>query len=486
MSLRSLLRGITGAILALVLTVSSALIILTTRMDENTRWVFHALESVRAAEEIAIALLVHNRERRLLALTNEETHEALMREAQEKLQYWLSRASGFVGSPAEASVLRELTEHSMEYLARVEQLKGKGREHLGEGSELVDAAFESAKRLVEINLADAKRLAKDTRQWDQLANGLGILGSAALLLGIGLALWSIRSYVYRPLLSIRDALVRFRLGTPGMVIPETGPQELREISREFNEMAARLEREREVQLRFIAGVAHDLRNPLSALKLNAEAVRPDRPLPPEEKVRERFALVARQVERLSRMVEDLLDTARIEAGKLELRLEEQDMRGLLSDAVALHERISPAHELVLHVPEAPVPVRCDATRISQVLNNLLSNAIKYSPQGGQVRVELTTTPDAAWVAVKDQGVGIPAAERESIFEPFRRSAATRDTIPGVGLGLAVGRRIVEAHGGHIEVESEQGAGSIFRFSIPLPPPLTAASGREDPIPGDRA
>jgi signal transduction histidine kinase len=152
-----------------------------------------------------------------------------------------------------------------------------------------------------------------------------------------------------------------------------------------------------------------------------------------------------------------------------MSLEVQDLRGVVRDAVALHEGMSPAHELVLHLPEAPVPVRCDATRISQVLNKLLSNAIKYSPEGGQVRVDLTATPEAAWIAVKDQGVGIPATEQESIFEPFRRSAATRDTIPGVGLGLAVSRRIIEAHGGLIEVESTQGAGATFRFCLPQVP-----------------
>jgi len=469
MSLRGLLSGVTGAMLVLALTVSVALIKITTRMEQNTHHILQALKSVHAAEEIEIALLLHNRERRLLALTPEEGHASDMQQAQEQLRYWLSEAGGFVGSPGEESILRKLTEDTQEYLARVEELRAKGREHLAEGPHLVDQAVGSAESLVEINLADAGRVAEETRQWDQLANSLGILVSMALLLGIGIALWSIRRYLYRPLLSIRDALVRFRLGTPGMVVPETGPMELREISREFNEMAARLERQREVQLRFIAGVAHDLRNPLSALKLSAVAVQPDRPLPPEEKVRERFALVIRQAERIERMVEDLLDTARIEAGNLELRLEELDLRGVLRDAVALHEGMSSAHELVLHLPETPVPVRCDATRISQVLNNLLSNAIKYSPQGGQVRVALTATPDAAWVAVKDAGVGIPAAERESIFEPFRRSTATRDTIPGVGLGLAVGRRIIEAHGGHIEVESEQGAGSTFRFRIPRGP-----------------
>ncbi|HVG64312.1 MAG TPA: HAMP domain-containing sensor histidine kinase [Hyalangium sp.] len=466
MSLRRLLGCVTGGGLLLALTVAAALMAITTRMNQNTQRIVLAVESVRAAEEIEIALLVHNRERRLLALTGEESHAAAMRDALEQLQDWLHKAENFVGSSEERAIILKLTEDTQEYLAQVEQLRAQGDEHLEEGPHLVDRAYESAERLIEFNVAEAHGVAEETRRWNRLADMVGILVSTTLFAGISVALWSIRRFVYRPLVAIRDTLVRFRLGTPGLVAPEAGALELREISREFNEMATRLERQREVQLHFIASVAHDLRNPLSALKLTGEVVRPDRPLPPEEKVRERFVLVTRQVERITRMVEDLLDTARIEAGRLELRMEEQDLRGLLRDAVALHEGISPGHELVLHVPEAPVQVRCDATRISQVLNNLLSNAIKYSPQGGQVRVGLTTTPHAAWVAVKDQGAGIAASERESIFEPFRRSAATRDTIPGVGLGLAVSRRIIEAHGGHIEVESVQGAGSTFRFCLP--------------------
>jgi signal transduction histidine kinase len=219
-------------------------------------------------------------------------------------------------------------------------------------------------------------------------------------------------------------------------------------------------------------VAHDLRNPLSALKLSAAAVRPDRPLPSEEKVRERFGVVTRQVAQIERMVEDLLDTTRIEAGQLRLHLEVHDLVGLVCEAVALHEEVSPLHPLTLQPPaEAPLPVRCDGTRIAQVLNNLLSNAIKYSPQGGQVRVGLTSTPEAVWVAVTDSGVGIPAEEQESIFEPFRRSSNTQGTIPGVGLGLAVARRIIEAHGGHIEVQSQLGAGTTFRFTLPREPRL---------------
>ena len=145
---------------------------------------------------------------------------------------------------------------------------------------------------------------------------------------------------------------------------------------------------------------------------------------------------------------------------------DHDLVELCRETVELHRPTTENHRWVLDLPTEPVVIRCDATRIVQVLNNLISNALKYSPEGGLVRVALADAEDTAIVSVSDQGIGISPAERDTIFEPFRRSSTTRDTIPGVGLGLSVARRILEAHGGTIEVRSEEGRGSTFRFFLP--------------------
>ncbi len=471
MSLRRLLSGITIIVLVLAFMAAGALIAITSWMEKDSTSMWNAAMSMRAAEEIEITLLRHSRTRRLLGSTGEERYAEELRKEEENLRRWLDDIRDRLGSDEEVAVLQELEKGVNEYLESTAQLMAQGRESLVGNPFLVDRVLPTSDRLVEINMNDARRAKEETQYYDELANIIGITMAASLLAGIGLSLWLMRRDVYQPLLSIRRALVHFQPGNTRVAAPETGSLELREIAHEFNRMTERLERQREVQLSFIAGVAHDLRNPLSALKLSAAAVRPDRPLPPEEKVRERFEVVLRQVGRIERMVEDLLDTARIEAGKLELRPEVHDLVALVREAMALHEGVSPAHPLVLEPVQAPLRVRCDSTRISQVLNNLLSNAIKYSPRGGPVRIELTAAPDSAWVSVTDSGVGIPVEERESIFEPFRRSSTTRDTIPGVGLGLAVGRRIIEAHGGHFEVRSELGAGTTFRFRLPREPQL---------------
>jgi signal transduction histidine kinase len=142
----------------------------------------------------------------------------------------------------------------------------------------------------------------------------------------------------------------------------------------------------------------------------------------------------------------------------------------VADVVELHRPSSQQHQLELSVPDLPVSVRGDPTRLTQVLTNLLSNAIKYSPRGGFVRVLLAQSQEEVTISVSDEGVGIAPDEYEHIFEPFRRSKGSSAGIPGIGLGLSVSRRIVRAHGGDIEVVSQVGVGSTFRVRIPTQRP----------------
>jgi signal transduction histidine kinase len=239
------------------------------------------------------------------------------------------------------------------------------------------------------------------------------------------------------------------------------------MARTFNEMAASLARQQQDQLTFLAGVAHDLRNPLSALKMSTALVDPSRPEASPERIQKMLALVRRQVARLDRMVGDLLDSTRIEAGNLDLQLEERDARELARSVVELYEAAGPGHALSLHLPEAPLLLRCDGTRIEQVLNNLVSNALKYSPVGTRVDVTVAQEGEEVVLSVADQGMGISAEERRHLFAPFQRTDGAREHAPGAGLGLSVARRIVEAHGGRIEVDSHPGQGSVFRVWLPL-------------------
>jgi signal transduction histidine kinase len=420
-------RAVSAALLGLVtLVTASALIVVTSWMGRDIEQVWEASESVRAAEELEISLLLYGRERRLLEVTGASEHALAMREAESQARHWLRQAGSHVGGAPESSLLEAVRREVEAYFTR--ERAGTGAPSAsGSPDPSLGPILELTERLVSLNVTDAQERLVEARAWDRRANILGSLAVLVLLSGIGGVLWAERRLVHRPVKVLREALVSFRLGSSWTPAPEVGAAELRDIARAFNEMVARLERQREAQVSFLAGVAHDLRNPLQALKLA---------------------------------------TTRVEAGHLELRLGEHDVVGLVREAVELHHSMSPRHSLELQVPEHPAPVCCDATRISQVLNNLLSNAIKYSPQGGTVHIRVAPSEDGYRISVTDSGAGIPPAEKESIFEPFRRSSSTRGVIPGVGLGLAVARKILTAHGGSLEVESEPGRGATFYMKLP--------------------
>jgi signal transduction histidine kinase len=230
-------------------------------------------------------------------------------------------------------------------------------------------------------------------------------------------------------------------------------------------MAQALQQQREHQLAFVAAVAHDLRNPLAAMKAGVDVLVSQRPV--LEPHRQMMSLVSRQIDILVRMISDLLDAARVEAGHFSINASLCDARDLASQSVELFRGTSPLHDLQLHLPDTPLPLRCDALRIGQVLNNLVSNAIKYSPRGGPVIVTVRRGHERVTIDVADQGPGIPPEDRALIFEPFKRSPGSESGIPGVGLGLSVAKRIVEAHGGRIELQSAVGRGATFSVVLPV-------------------
>jgi signal transduction histidine kinase len=173
----------------------------------------------------------------------------------------------------------------------------------------------------------------------------------------------------------------------------------------------------------------------------------------------------------------LLDAARIESGHFSLSPAEHDARELVLDAVALFREAAPLHELVAIVPETPLNLSYDSARMSQVINNLLSNAIKYSPHGGRVEARAGMVENGAAIEIADQGIGVPEDESAAIFEPFRRGRTLSGAIPGVGIGLSVARRIVEAHGGTISVRSMVGVGSTFTIWLPASESVTEPAVR---------
>jgi signal transduction histidine kinase len=252
--------------------------------------------------------------------------------------------------------------------------------------------------------------------------------------------------------------------------------------RRQHEMHALYEKEKAAtRLRdeFISIASHELKTPLTSLKLQTQIsqrliARGDVSAYEPAKTQKLIETTGRQLERLSRLVEDMLDISRINTGKLHLEISRFDLCELVRETL---ERIQPQIDNSGCTVEAeacePVEGDWDRYRIEQVLNNLLSNAIRYCP-GKPIRVSVRTEERQAMLMVRDEGAGIAPENHERIFSRFER-AVSASNISGLGLGLYICRNIIEAHGGRIHVESELGRGSSFIVALPLPQLDTSAA-----------
>jgi two-component system, OmpR family, sensor histidine kinase MtrB len=463
MSLKAMLASLVAVLAALVLAAAGSLVVLTSYLHHVTDRLGAGMQGVLLAEEVEVDLFTHYRQS--LELPRESEARALqLSTIERRILARLDEMSRLNPTLEEQVLIEDIRGLAANYLRRQREAAG---ERSAEASRALDQAVARLEELVEINVVQAHEAQTEAARWDRMARVGGPAVALVLLVSmLGVRRWLRRS-VLRPVTEIRQAMRRFSSGHKRTRAPETGPTELREVARTFNEMATAIGRQQEDQLAFLAGVAHDLRNPLSALKMSTALATPGRGDPSPERVQKMLALVRRQVARLDRMVGDLLDATRIEAGKLELQLRECDARELARAVVELYQATGQSHELRLELPEAPILLNCDGARIEQVLNNLVSNALKYSPAGTRVDVTVSREGEEALFAVADQGIGISAEERRHLFAPFKRASGARAHAPGAGLGLSVARRIVEAHGGRIEVDSQPGHGSVFRIRLPL-------------------
>jgi signal transduction histidine kinase len=258
-----------------------------------------------------------------------------------------------------------------------------------------------------------------------------------------------------------------------------GAAELRDAAARFNDLAAEITQRHAHQTAILAGVAHDLRTPLHTLKASLGLLEPSTPALTEHR-HAALSVARRQVDRLDRMIGDFVSASLVEAGQLELCLEARDIVALVSGCVTPFRDAPSNREITVTAPEEPVVVLCDAARLEQVMSNLLENALKYSHPGRAIRVSIAAERAYAVVSVSDDGIGIPLEEQRRLFEPFRRAKAARAaSIPGVGLGLFICRRIVQAHAGSVELRSAPGRGATFTVRLPR----LSAGAQAAPSPG---
>jgi signal transduction histidine kinase len=224
------------------------------------------------------------------------------------------------------------------------------------------------------------------------------------------------------------------------------------------------------QADFVSAVSHEFRTPLTSMRHLTELL-VSRSVPDEERKAYYYELLANETERLHRMVESLLSFGRIEAGAYAWRLEPADARELVRAGVEefRNELQVQDRELLCEIEDGLPPIQADGEALSRALWNLLENAMKYSEPGTPIRVFARRANESILVGVEDHGIGIPKAEQSAVFQKFVRGAeARRAGVRGVGIGLALVKRIVEAHGGSVQLTSEPGRGSTFTLVLPCP------------------
>jgi two-component system sensor histidine kinase KdpD len=257
-----------------------------------------------------------------------------------------------------------------------------------------------------------------------------------------------------------DRLLSAVAGQLGVVI------ERERLRREATD-AEVLRRTDQLRTALLNAVSHDLRTPLASIIASAGSLRQSDVVWSEEERAEFAEAIEDQARRLNRIVSNLLDLSRIEGGMLRPEKGWYDLGALIEDVVGRLRGITSRHQVGVDVEEDLPPVPLDYVEIDQVLSNLIENAAKYAPPGTAIRVRARRSDREVRVEVADQGPGIAASAVPHLFDPFYRINQGQPLAKGLGLGLAVARGLVEAHGGRIWVEGRPGGGATFMFALPL-------------------
>jgi len=294
---------------------------------------------------------------------------------------------------------------------------------------------------------------------------LGLHARWAFLGGLVVSLLVIQLLAHGMVMPLREMVAATKAMAEGDYserVTATAQDEVGSLARSFNTMAAKLEQVECQRRELIANVSHELRTPISALRARLENLADG----VESLDKDAVGAMLKATERLSKLVDQLLELSQFESGAIAVHRQEFKVRELVEDAVAEVGPVSDEVRIIAEVADGLAGTG-DPERIHEVLTNLLTNAVRHSPAGGQVSVRASPVPDGFRVEVSDEGVGIPPADIDRIFDRFYRVDAARGSgAGGAGLGLAIARSIVELHGGSIWAAPQSPAGCRVVFELP--------------------
>ena len=294
---------------------------------------------------------------------------------------------------------------------------------------------------------------------------------AVVLLGLGLA--GLATYsIMHPLRRVQEHIRQIGQGTFGRSVNVEAPSDLRELVDTVNWMGKKLQELDDMKAEFLAHVSHELRTPLASIREGTQLLLDEIPGPLSKEQSETLRIIKDSSERLIRLISTLLDLSKMAAGMMDYQIAPTDLLRLAETSVDKVRLLAEGKriQILTEAPSGRVWVPADGARIEQVLDNLLSNALKFSPEGATVniRLHLDVKAGVALVSVADTGPGIPPEDLPHVFERFYQGRTyTKNTLAGSGLGLALAKKVVEAHWGRIWVESDLGKGTTVHFTLPL-------------------
>jgi two-component system, NtrC family, sensor histidine kinase GlrK len=358
--------------------------------------------------------------------------------------------------------------------ARLEPVRTQkmSKEYEAQRDALVTSMTKRLESFVDLHEASISTVVTDARRRSEQA-GVVTKELVIIALCLGLLLASLATYsILSPLRRLQEHIRQIGLGNFKTAVNVSAPSDLRELVESVGAMAKKLQELDDLKAEFVSHITHELRSPLTAIHAGTQLLLEEIPGPVNEPQRETLDLMVESSRQLIDMISSLLDLSKIDAGMMEYRIVSSDMKRVLDTSVnkirllADRERI----RIIIEAPRGPLFAPVDEARIQQVLDNLLSNALKFSREGGSIylRLEPDQKEKVLQISVTDTGRGIAPESIQHIFERFYQGAVrARGGAPGTGIGLALVKRVVEAHGGRIWAESELGKGTTMRFVLPL-------------------
>lgn len=303
------------------------------------------------------------------------------------------------------------------------------------------------------------------RQIFLLSVGVIVVGVMIIAVALISGLYFVSSIV-RPIADVSNSARKIAMGDFNTTLQVKGKNEIAELCDTINYMASELKKAEEIKNDFISSVSHELRTPLTAIRGWGETAKMTLNEESDELVHKGLDVILSETERLSGLVEELLDFSRMQSGRLTLQMQDVDLCRILNDAVSMYVELAKQQKLELIYAEPNVEhiIYGDPNRLKQVFINIIDNAVKYTEAGGQVLIEHTLEEGCVIIKITDTGVGIPEADIDHVKEKFYKA---NKTVRGSGIGLAMADEIIKQHNGLLFVESTEGVGTTVSVALPI-------------------